>query len=461
MFYNQIQFVGYQLNTLPTSDGVATYTSLYNQCKTVDMDPYDEHRHYVGLYDEKEDYNLRCGLMEEAVIDAYKAQNINREEHTLKVFVAPEFYFRGRRGAYSIKTYGKIVDRLRGFVRQLKYKNWLFIFGSIVCRLDDARREMANIVFVQKGNSGEEGARVVVKEHMSKMDFLQRSNDSNLTLDLVSEHVNYLPAGLKKTLNSRGKPTEIIYDANRGKGKEQQKWSYDGAGIFTIDGITFGVELCVDHRLRRLWRSPVKVGQNRVMVQIIPSAGMAVLPQSVVAKLDGLVFNCDGAGTMAHTYLYSVTKKIDLLSQHCLGMGGYLHLHKLGVSEANRNSMNLLTRPVHITSDSGTLHRFVRCFQMNVQPTLNISYSYRLPKPEIVGKFWETQNPNWVPDSATDMCWSCKKKIVEKKHCHICGRVFCYKCVKWLRVAPSYGYTCYVGMCKECFTGKNGLLPRR
>ncbi len=46
--------------------------------------------------------------------------------------MAPEFYFRGKQGAYAVETLHQILDRLSVETGNAKYQDWLFVFGSAI-----------------------------------------------------------------------------------------------------------------------------------------------------------------------------------------------------------------------------------------------------------------------------------------------------------------------------------------
>ena len=87
-----------------------------------------------------------------------------------------------------------------------------------------------------------------------------------------------------------------------GVGREHQKRNYGGEGIFEIDGICFGVEICADHYDQRLRKSAVARGEARVQIQVIPSAGAYITKKSVVTVTGGLVLNCDGHRSIPSVY---------------------------------------------------------------------------------------------------------------------------------------------------------------
>lgn len=75
---------------------------------------------------------------------------------------------------------------------------------------------------------------------------------------------------------------------------ENKKDRKDPYGIFTYEGIRFGIEICLDHRRGRLINAYRKHNDQLVDVQIIVSCGMDIRSDCVAAVKDGIVFNCDG-----------------------------------------------------------------------------------------------------------------------------------------------------------------------
>jgi hypothetical protein len=67
-----------------------------------------------------------------------------------------------------------------------------------------------------------------------------------------------------------------------------------GGSIFTIDGITFGLEVCLDHAASTKSPSSGRLDHAaNIQVQLIPSAGMWI--QQFRTVKDGIVFNVDGS----------------------------------------------------------------------------------------------------------------------------------------------------------------------
>jgi hypothetical protein len=98
---------------------------------------------YLGHDDPMLDVQRRIEIMTDAVEKAYEL-SAKDDPETLKVFIAPEFYFRGVRGAYSFQydeipddpsTCGPICQILQGMeniAAQKRFENWIFLFGTII-----------------------------------------------------------------------------------------------------------------------------------------------------------------------------------------------------------------------------------------------------------------------------------------------------------------------------------------
>lgn len=271
MAYEKIQFIAYALNTAPTRTGSAKY---------------------LGLDDAKKDIEARCELiLRAAETAASKADSkadpeadpkAGSSDKTLKVFMLPEFYFRGKKGAYEMDDVQTAIERLQKMVEKEKWKDWLFAFGTIVGRSSgptSSEVETYNFSLLQKGGGDENNrdarARVVMKENKSDIDFISSSDPS---IGISDKDAVYLTAF-----------------GPSGAGKERQRVNYDGGGIFELDGITWGVDICLDHGAGRLQASPQLPGENRAQVQLIPSCGMEIGPNQVIAGDGGYIFNCDGS----------------------------------------------------------------------------------------------------------------------------------------------------------------------
>jgi ribosomal protein S27AE len=284
---------------------------------------------YDGLTGDKADMIARCASMRGAIREAFDIYQLNygsKPGHdaagTLKIFMAPEFYFRGRYGAYEMEVAADVMPLLRDETKDAKYRDWLFIFGTVIiasfveetkcprcnasgkdlvkagadrytcskCRLTPVtpRRigaSIDNAALIQKGGEADhKNSYIIQKEYISHIDFRR-----------VGPPV--LPSWTAdRTINVRGaNATAVPVPGSRDLHSSASSRFTDermGGSIFTIDGITFGMEICLDHAKNRL------SGASNIQIHLVPSAGMgfqrfACIPGGLFFNVDGLRSNAD------------------------------------------------------------------------------------------------------------------------------------------------------------------------
>lgn len=289
MIYSKAQFIAYRLYT--------------GQGHNPDR--------YIGLDDEAADVRQRVKLMAEAVDAAGACRYVDRRPEVLKVFIAPEFYFRGTQGAYTDLKYvngegagrdpDSIVGGLANAVQDARWKDWLFVFGTSMvvagpflpqdhidpktgqpyANLAGKTTALLNIALVQKGGYANEDERTskavaVIKEYLSGADLESGQG-------VVIGDADYFPR----------RPPSYASEVNtpgRGGGGGS-----NGGAIFRLDDITFGLEVCADHGKQRLVKATPQAGETFVQLQLIPSCGATIMVPSVATLKGGLVCNVDGA----------------------------------------------------------------------------------------------------------------------------------------------------------------------
>lgn len=263
MSYSAVQFIGYEIFTGPGQNP----------------------KRYVGLDGDRDDIAARVALMKEALNAAKASPQVNKDPAVLKIFMAPEFYFRGARGAYPIDLVtgtgpdgGGLVGALTDLIREGHWADWLVVFGTIVAR---GKNEVYNVSLVQQGSFRNENERLskgvlIMKEFMSQIDFLRISPRGVTAAD-------------RSRLAAVGPGTYALEQNNPG-----QVGGYSGGSIFKIAGITFGLETCLDHAARRLLRAWPMAGDPFIQIQLIPSGGISIQTAAVATLDGGLVFNVDG-----------------------------------------------------------------------------------------------------------------------------------------------------------------------
>ncbi len=302
---------------------------------------------YNGATDNRADMMLRCTAMITAIREAYDLYDtafpavpvtggLRPPDRTLRLFMAPEFFFRGRSGAYSAKIAFDVLPQLRNETNKPRYRNWLFVLGTVImatfieefvcpscgttlskdygtntvnfnavrntsgfttsfqcktCNVEGKKTKIGamidNFALVQKGGeTGSENSYTVTKEWVSRVDFKRPviqtiggptmpdwDNPGNRTIVVMGQ-------------GSRALPPEGSRDLNTGPIGSKHLDERMGGAVFEIDGIRFGLEVCLDHAKNRL------TGNENVSVQLVPSCGMSF--KSWKCKTGGLYFGVDG-----------------------------------------------------------------------------------------------------------------------------------------------------------------------
>ncbi|GAX13226.1 hypothetical protein FisN_17Hh159 [Fistulifera solaris] len=293
---------------------------------------------YVGHDDPLEDVRQRLELMREAVARAHELAD--PDPMTLKIFIAPEFFWRGVNGAYtfaydenddSFNECGAICEILKGLeeiVAQQKFENWLFVMGTVVASEALPTEDPYDFLFynfapLYKGYDPDKmdhsGKRFLVpKRYVSSSDFLtpRRFLNETAVRELIDEALpdhdttvfnpfdfsikrydNDLWNKYKNELNNIGY-TMIEYD-----------W-------LMVDGISFTCEICFDHDRRsakntyladivtgRTTRIPsssdkgltfVPIPAYQAQISLVSSAGMTVTEDALALTNMGVIFLQDG-----------------------------------------------------------------------------------------------------------------------------------------------------------------------
>ena len=259
---------------------------------------------YVSFPSVEDDVRGRVQIMTTAIEKAYDLAD--KDDRTLKIFNAPEFFFRGRDGSYVFdkKTWETsavfaIGEALAKYVLDEKFQDFLFVFGTIIATNADAKMEnpddglaqYANFALVIKG--GPDGDRFVVpKLEISSIDFLYGNNREKNPYfydeDSTSDYSNSIFVKFQKKLE-RDYKFQVV----------ENNW-------IKSDGIVISIEICLDHlRGAAIGNSApmtpignkIRYGTNPqflAQISIITSAGMGVTTDNLVLTPGGTIFLQDG-----------------------------------------------------------------------------------------------------------------------------------------------------------------------
>ena len=318
--YTDVQFVGYAIDSAPAISNVVGSVGGFVEGR------------YVGLEPATRDIDARIALIMTAVDQTVASGFVDASPSTLKIFVMPEFLLRGPSGAYdddppALDYFAYFRARLAMRVCDSKYEDWLFVVGTLVSTVGYVRG--CDPVIDEK---------VLLREALASVlaaawQFATAHNDNNFAStvwNMLTEYMGYFQAHPMFTVTDRcyvvagGAPDadypeglsiqkeyqsnedfvlninpmafgqeEITYPPIPENNGEDKHHAFDPYSIFTIKGIRFGVEICLDHFLGRL-RNNRRPDSELVQIQLVPSCGVQLVQQSIIAGPGGFAFNCDG-----------------------------------------------------------------------------------------------------------------------------------------------------------------------
>jgi hypothetical protein len=287
---------------------------------------------YSGKSDDHQDMVQRCNDMKAAVRAAYRLADEmgshNSNSKMLKIFMAPEFFFRGRNGAYDHEVvYGLrgqdgLLDLMKQEIDKDIYDDWLFVLGTVIV----ATRRVESAC----GHSGCPGPLEMQEDSVSKKRLLKcKSNPGhtkikevtkgaqvdNIALvykqgetyavakELVSgiDYVANREEGLRNVVKVRGRQLPVGISPTGAADPQSSRFKDErmGGSIFTIGGVTFGLEVCLDHAARVDSDDTGRLEHAaNIQIQLIPSAGMHIGAFRTVDR--GITFNVDGVTPHCH-----------------------------------------------------------------------------------------------------------------------------------------------------------------
>lgn len=332
--YSKVQFISWEVHTGPFVVTTAPKTGWYSGL----LDPGPDKR--TDALGQCWDIEARLAFTADAIAKASAAKNIDPSATTLKVFMAPEFLFRGAGGAYLHDLiggwerapagfglpapysgrWGGLFGGLRALAANPKYEDWLFVFGSALsaafptARARDGKYEIDplapgeiyNTALIQRGGATHGGDNYVSRKHyISGIDFINWNG-------AVRQHTR----GTVLPLDRRAVVPADVMGVNEGGAVFRIPSVNDGAG----KPIDFGIEICLDHAVSG-GNSANAFGRIRtanqfVKIQLVPSGGMQLEPASIRLQPPGAAtpksyaFNCDGLGNMdfspgSHTQVWN------------------------------------------------------------------------------------------------------------------------------------------------------------
>eukprot|EP00438_Fugacium_kawagutii_P029210 Skav229545 [mRNA] locus=scaffold568:240027:259515:+ [translate_table: standard] len=294
--YAAVQYLGFNLFTAPGTevDGCFDIGDDLDQC-------------YLGSEKVKEDVEKRMKIMFEAVERVYASDHWDRSPTTLKIFMLPEFYWRGRQGAYRIhrgveKAMHPTAYWISHRFTHERFKHWLIVDGTVVMAqtadekyVEMSERPYENISYYNFAPVHVGGTNLTYlrfKHFISGIDFLQ----------IRPEHSRMVPAPpgrshsfCKQHPHSNGcvyqhLPRHLLEELGFGHDVELP------SGLLKIGGLRIGLEICLDHAMGELCQKELKPWE-RVDVQLIVGIDYgADVMVSMQQWLGDSIFNLTGTG---------------------------------------------------------------------------------------------------------------------------------------------------------------------
>jgi hypothetical protein len=244
--------------------------------------------------------------MRTAIVQAYDSPHWDRNPSTLKVFMAPEFYWRGARGAYRRSNQGlkeiskSMLNALNDFLGDERFANWVFVLGTVIAA-DKADPEYVGSLenpsyhdisyfnFAPIYVGGTTRKLLQFKEYISGIDFLQGR-------ELTGSAAPVEPAPGSGSKHCKQDPTSNGCIYAQPKAEVLAEFGFGDFevvdSVFELDGLRIGVEVCLDHKRGTL--AKVLGEDSSVDLQLIVSAGMLITAGPVCTGAGGPVFLSDG-----------------------------------------------------------------------------------------------------------------------------------------------------------------------
>eukprot|EP00930_Biecheleria_cincta_P045521 TRINITY_DN31368_c0_g1_i2.p1 TRINITY_DN31368_c0_g1~~TRINITY_DN31368_c0_g1_i2.p1 ORF type:complete len:435 (+),score=66.41 TRINITY_DN31368_c0_g1_i2:231-1535(+) len=263
---------------------------------------------YLGKHELVADLERRRDIMMEAIEKAYASSAWDRSNSTLKVFMAPEFFWRGPQGAYRLgpeltKSATAVFGKLQKHLSDKRFSDCIFVLGTVVAV--DVHNSKTDQLHMRKGESpdkfelsyynfapiqigGEDTVFVQFKHHVSTIDFIRsQGHESNFTS---------IPAPIRSNCYENRASRGCAYETLPSE-KVENMFGFSRAqvvhdDVFNVKGLRIGIEICLDHLLGTLANS---LGPSRTVdLHLIVSAGMRLAGGPICTGRGGPAFLADG-----------------------------------------------------------------------------------------------------------------------------------------------------------------------
>ena len=225
---------------------------------------------------------------------------------TLKIFLAPEFTFRpkkddsaqaknegvGSDNTYTREAMTRIVGTLRELFSDEKYRDWLFVPGTIMWS-----ETVKSEVVVQKNYLSPDETRLVDDYVFFNTALMFKGGSTNAPYTCIHKHAASF--GDKADVEKSAEKNLLFKDL-LGK-KDDRRFSMVGHNVLDTDGIRFGLEVCLDHGAKILKNAVMQdyyVKEKKedpfVDVHLLVACDKAVEPCNLAITENGYFMRVDG-----------------------------------------------------------------------------------------------------------------------------------------------------------------------
>jgi hypothetical protein len=309
--------IGLKKNLLKALDGHHPGKGRYTSAVCLGMKVKTTWSSFAGDTDDRADMEGQAQNMKKAIQAA--RDQVVRAGHDipemLKIFMAPEFYFRGANGAYDFDAVNglngqkSLVDIMREEIDKPDYKDWLFVLGTVIVAAKNVHSECgvatckAGLKFevdnvtkktkaICKGGASHVIVEKVLGATVDNVALVVKEKAVHaIEKELISNKDFNARPGTDYEVTVRNEPLKPLAEANPNGFKDERM----GGAIFMIDGITFGLEICLDHIASSAKSDAGRLDHaGNIQIQLLPSGGMSIKKLRTVKN--GVVFNVDGTG---------------------------------------------------------------------------------------------------------------------------------------------------------------------
>lgn len=235
------------------------------------------------------DSRIRLRRLAAVVSNTYNWLQLLADDNgnTLKIFVAPEFYFRPpvidesyKNNTYPDHVAGKIFKALNTMFAHADFHDWLFVCGTVMwnrgINFESQPLYFNTAVHVRGG---------------PRLNSFRAQDAVGLVEKQLASDIDGVPVAF--STGGEHSDVKLVFE----------DWATRKNHVFSVDGTPLGLEVCLDHLnhdtcrvLKRVladWPSKEMTHQE-VKLHVLTAGGMDIQPASVAAKVGGYVLRNDG-----------------------------------------------------------------------------------------------------------------------------------------------------------------------